>query len=400
MNYLQPHGYEINCYNEIESAIAAMQSRIPDIIIVDIDFQINYFIDSTLATNFKKLSYNNSQLIFISEHGDWESRLTAVRAGSDAYLTKPVDLNLLLDNLELLSDSHAIESYRILVVDDMVFLAERYALVLQNAGMQVKVITDPSKLLGAVAEFKPELILMDIFMPECSGIEAAIAVRQKQDLMGVPIVFLSTESNTTHQLFALKTGGDDFLQKPISDKHLVDSVLIRVERFRKLSALMHKDSLTGLFNHVTIKMHLESEVARTIRQNSSLVFAMIDIDHFKSVNDNYDHPVGDDVIKKLSRLLLQRLRKSDIIGRYGGEEFAVVLPDTSLSNAKKILDDIRQQFFEINHQYENETFSCSFSTGLAEVPFIDNSVALIRAADDALYAAKQAGRNCINIYES
>jgi CheY-like chemotaxis protein len=155
-------------------------------------------------------------------------------------------------------------------------------------------------------------------MVACDGFELATVIRQQEEFVGISIVFLSAESNIGRQLFALRLGGDDFLIKPIEPDHLVSVVTSRVERSRVLRSFMVRDSLTGLLNHTAIKEQLEIQLARTRRLNGKLSFAMLDIDHFKTVNDTYGHSVGDRVLKSLSRLLQQRLRETDIVGRAGG----------------------------------------------------------------------------------
>jgi diguanylate cyclase (GGDEF)-like protein len=206
-------------------------------------------------------------------------------------------------------------------------------------------------------------------------------------------VFLSAETSLDKQLSAMSLGGDDFLIKPIQAEHLIRAVSSRAQRSRVLRSFMVRDSLTGLLNHTRTKEQLDFEVARARRQNGALSFAMIDIDHFKSVNDTYGHPVGDRVIKSLSRLLQQRLRKTDVIGRYGGEEFAVILPNTDGPSAVKVFDVIREGFAQIRQRAEREEFGVTFSCGVAPFPVYANSAALSVAADKALYQAKQGGRN-------
>ena len=160
-----------------------------------------------------------------------------------------------------------------------------------------------------------------------------------------------------------------------------------------LRSFMVRDSLTGLLNHTAIKDLLEGEVAGTIRLKKPLSFAMIDIDHFKQVNDSYGHPVGDRVIKSLARLLKQRLRTSDLVGRYGGEEFAVVLVDADRMTAMKVLDTIRNDFSQLRHLAGGIEFSVTFSCGIADVSQFPDATKLSDAADKALYKAKHAGRN-------
>jgi diguanylate cyclase (GGDEF)-like protein len=123
---------------------------------------------------------------------------------------------------------------------------------------------------------------------------------------------------------------------------------------------------------------------------------MLDIDHFKRVNDSHGHPMGDRVIKSLALFLKQRLRKTDYIGRYGGEEFAIVMPDTDLHNAHRVLDEIRQRFAEIHYPAQPVDLSCTFSAGVVELYEGADSLMLASLADDALYHAKDAGRNQVH----
>jgi diguanylate cyclase (GGDEF)-like protein len=202
--------------------------------------------------------------------------------------------------------------------------------------------------------------------------------------VSIPIVFLSSETCVKRQLVAMRMGGDDFLTKPIQPDHLVSSVAIRAERMRVIRTFMERDSLTGLYNRSMSEEHLELAVMRAHRSGRSLAFAMLDIDGFKKINDTYGHPTGDRVIVTLARLLQQRLRKTDIIGRFGGEEFAVVLPDTDPEAACEVLDQIRQSFAVVRHAYATGEFSVTFSCGIAAYPRHGDVSTLCDAADKAL----------------
>ena len=158
---------------------------------------------------------------------------------------------------------------------------------------------------------------------------------------------------------------------------------------------MVEDGLTGLYNHVKSKSLLRQCLQRAQRQQLPVTYAILDIDHFKRVNDTYGHSVGDKVIKTLARHLKQRLREADVIGRYGGEEFVVVLYNCDPDKGYELLDRVRIDFEQIYHTYDEGIFSTTFSAGLAHFPAYAAAAELMVAADDALYVAKKAGRNCV-----
>ena len=321
---LQYYDYEVKTFSAVIEAMQAIKSQIPTAMIIDVQLPEGELAGPEFAVLFNEFSINPVPSIFISARDDLQARLAAVRANGSAYLTKPLEFNELLERIDMLTTMQATSPFKVLIVDDMTVLADHYAAVLANEGMQVKTVTDIDNLLEVLSDYKPELILMDIYMPQCTGLEAAKIIRHKDEFLSVPIVFLSTESDPLKHMSAMELGGDDFLQKPILDQRLVTAVRSRAQRFRSLRSHMHSDGLTGLLNHVTIKNQLANEISRAHRQKSSLSFAMIDIDDFKDVNDTYGHPVGDRVIKSVARMLVKRLRKSDMVGRYGGEEFAIV----------------------------------------------------------------------------
>jgi len=390
-------GYEVALYTSIEKIRQAFAKRHPGALIVDIILPEGPLEGTRFAVHTARATQRPVPTIFISVRDDWEARLEAIRGGGDVYLTKPLDMINLVEHLDRLTQQAPTEPVRVLIVDDNAALVEGYAAILDGAGMHAKVLTDPSELLDALSEFSPELVLMDLYMPNCSGVEAAKIIRQTPSYVNVPIVYLSTESELQVQLSALEVGGDDFLQKPIQRDHLVASVENRARRFRELSALVSLDGLTGLLNHIHLSLALEAELAQAKRHGGQLSYVMIDIDRFKSINDRFGHTVGDRVIKTLARLLKHRLRSSDIAGRYGGEEYALVLPDTGLDAASKLVDELRTSFSEVPFIHQGKRFTATFSAGIASSLGYSHPKDLIEAADRALYASKREGRNRITI---
>jgi diguanylate cyclase (GGDEF)-like protein len=325
--------------------------------------------------------------------------LSAARAGVIAYQTKPVDPYMLVDDLDNATSTEHVDEpeYQILLVEDSQTQAAYFTSMLVRAGMRVKVVHDPMQVLDILSDYAADLILMDMYMPGCNGEELARVIRQVPEYASIPIVFLSAETEVERQLHAMSLGGDDFLTKPISPSHLIRSVTIRAERARTLRSFMVRDNLTGLLNHTRIKEQLKQEIARASRRHDGPVaFAMIDIDNFKQINDVYGHPVGDRVIKTLARVLQQRLRQTDFIGRYGGEEFGVIMPDATAHEARNVLDAVRQSFSRIAHAAGNESFHVTFSGGVAGFPDYEDAGELATRADEALYEAKVAGRNRVH----
>ena len=386
-------GYEVHSFSTLTDFDAALARQEPGIVIMDVMFgeKKNGGIDH--------ITYINSQrshpltTIFITGGNDLYTRLGAVRANGHAYFTKPVLVEQLIDSLDGLTHQTEEDPFRIVIVDDSIEQSSFSALILQQAGMETIEVNGPLELLTVLAEYPTDLILMDLYMPDCNGLELSQVIRQIDAYINIPIVFLSDEKDLGQKLNALSLGGDDFLSKPVEAWHLVSAITNRVTRGRTIRKFAETDGLTGLLNHSKSKERLEIEITRAKREKNTLSFAMIDLDLFKYVNDTYGHPAGDRVLKSLAHLLKQRLRSYDIISRYGGEEFVVILPNTDLAIAQKIMDELRIAFSEINHYHEDGGFTCQFSCGISSFPDFKNETALGNEADKALYEAKESGRN-------
>ena len=335
-------------------------------------------------------------VILVSSQSDIRSRLIAGKAGIDLFLPAPVVLTDVLDAIERLRSHVSVQDTRVLIIDDEKSVARYHEAILTQAGMRVKLVHNIDGLDSVLSAFSPEIILMDLYMPQWSGPELAAALRQQMDMLDVPIVFLSSESNREYQLNALQQGGDDFLTKPIKPEFLIASVSIRARRYRELRRVMLNDGLTQVLNRRSVMQMLEREILRAQRHKAPLSVALLDVDFFKKINDQHGHVVGDFVLKTLTQMLKQRLRGTDIIGRYGGEEFLVLMPETKPENAKAVLDDIREAFSLILHVGAAE-FSACFSGGIAAYAPGMDKLNLIDLADQGLYHAKNSGRNQLSI---
>ncbi len=390
----EPFGYQICAVDQLPTLPFPPDAILPDAIVLDWDAAQTRFSKAELShlTELHK-TMPALPIVFVSEREDLEGRLAAVRHGATAVLPKPLDLPALVETLDVQLTRQSSEPYRILIVEDDPAVAALSAASLGAAGMLTRVVTDPLKVMSDLADFNPDLILTDMHMPQLSGMELAQLLQQQPAFVSIPIVFLSGETDLDKQLQAMRLGGDDFLPKPIQPYHLISIVTSRVQRARVLRSLAERDSLTGLLNHTRLKEQLVVEVARAQRLHTDLAYAMLDLDHFKKINDTYGHVSGDRVLRILARLLRQRVRKTDILGRYGGEEFAIVLPSTDAGGAYMVIEALRESFERLRHQAAGIEFSVTFSAGIGLMPPCADADALNRAADQALYQAKRNGRN-------
>ncbi|NPU91028.1 MAG: diguanylate cyclase [Gammaproteobacteria bacterium] len=390
---LQSFGYDVRCFHSLKDARAAANTSLPEILLLELPPESGEYPREAEARLRIGFSAIKCPILILANSNDFDSRARAVRIGADDFFPKPLEVPRLINRMAQLVAQRRSPKLRVLIVDDDTTLADHYRLTLLAAGMEADILQQPRDLIAKLAAFNPELVLMDLYMPEHSGPELAGVIRQHERWTSLPIIYLSAETNLDLQIEALRRGADDFITKPIADASLVALVRARIDRGRQIDTLITRDSLTGLLRHASIKEAASIEMKRAARSGRPLSVAIVDIDHFKKVNDTHGHATGDVVITATANLLRQRLRQSDIIGRYGGEEFLIVLPECSNADAEHLLNDVRQRFATIQFGRSGDEFSCTLSAGVASLDACGQE--LLSAADAALYQAKAGGRNKI-----
>jgi diguanylate cyclase (GGDEF)-like protein len=332
------------------------------------------------------------QLFYLGAERAMEPVVTLIRAGIDVAVSREEGASSVLTRILDLVQTRELERYRVLVVEDSRVAAAMIKRTLTEHNIDSQVVADPGTLLDVLSVYRPDLILMDMYMPRFNGVEATRVLRQVAGYQSLPIVYLSSESDIGMQVEALRLGGDQFLTKPINPVVLAAVVRTKIERYRETLRSTRTDGLTGLFNHTASKARLKAMV-ESLPDNGHLCVAMIDIDHFKAVNDTYGHPVGDQVIRGLAWLLKGCLRATDLIGRYGGEEFILALPDAPPERAYAVIERIRRDFAALPHVHNGGTLYSTFSAGLACHQHFPSAHEITEAADNALLEAKRKGRN-------
>jgi len=271
---------------------------------------------------------------------------------------------------------------------------------------EIYAATDGETALEILEEEKIDLVLLDIMMPEIDGFEVCRRIRNNQRTKEIPVIFITALTDEESIEKAFDVGGNDYITKPFKPKEILARVRmqLRLKHYQEeLKRLASTDYLTGLYNRRYFFMIGNEllEIAKRYHKNMSVI--ILDIDKFKSINDTYGHDIGDVALKELSKTIKNRTRESDVVSRFGGEEFVILLPETSLEQAKKLAEDLRSSVekIEINLP-DNEKLKFTISIGVAEVKVEsgENLEKAIKNADEALYIAKETGRNKVITKES
>ena len=265
--------------------------------------------------------------------------------------------------------------------------------------------TNGKDALKIVDKESIDLILLDIMMPEMDGYEVCRVLHSKDKTKDIPIIFITAKSDEDSIEMAYDVGGSDYITKPFRPKELLSRVkkeLKMQELISELKLLASTDPMTKLYNRRHFNNMVESVFELHKREGDSLAILMLDIDKFKNVNDTYGHKVGDEVIIALADELRSSQRKSDIICRYGGEEFVVVLPKSSLEGIKIVAEKLRLSISSLEIDLKNaKKLKFTVSIGVSCVDFEKESTIeqALKRADNALYVAKDSGRNrvCLSI---
>ena len=313
----------------------------------------------------------------------------------------------------------AVPSGRILVVDDHQDNVELLRARLESWGYAVDTAADGLQALASVEASPPDLILLDVMMPAVDGNEVARRIKQNPDLPFIPIIMQTALDSTESKVEGLEAGADDYITKPIEFAELKARLrsMLRIKRLQeeleererqlleaneKLRHMSRTDGLTGLDNRRYLEQQLDMMYAHSERLNEPLSCVICDLDRFKSVNDTHGHHAGDAVLRQFATILKHEAREIDRVGRYGGEEFVILLPGTVLDAAVTFAERVRKEVEGHTFTFDGGTVQRTASFGVASWPHprISNCDGIMRAADDALYVAKETGRNRVVRFDS
>lgn len=290
------------------------------------------------------------------------------------------------------------EKPKILVVEDDPSIRNTLVYLLKKSGYDVLECEDGDEAVKAFYEQKPDLIISDIGMPKMNGKELCRIIRQDYSADLIPFIFLTAQSELSNKREGFELGADDYIVKPFDGDELLLRVKAKLDRSSIVKRLTSHDDLTGVYNKKAFYEKLREMVAFGNRYSRGFSVAVLDIDHFKHVNDRFGHQVGDFLLKSFAKFLEVNVREVDRLFRIGGEEFAILIFEKHKSETLKMLERIkslleRKEFYEPRTK---TTIRITVSAGIAGFPEdATDAEELVRLADTAMYRAKQGGRNMV-----
>lgn len=423
--------FDVITANNGQAAIDIAAKEQPDIILLDVMMPVMDGFDA--CANLKsREDTQHIPVIMVTALDQPSDRVRGLEAGADDFLTKPVnDLALFsrvrsLVRLKMMTDELRMRqatgrdmgllsspyddpagdeaSAKILIVEEREETARRIREVLEPQH-RVKVEADRDDAIVAARGGEFDLVIVSLAIAGQEGLRLCSQLRSMAETRGIPILVIVDDGDNPALARALDLGVNDYLMRPIDRNELVARVKTQFKKKRYSDKLKQNlemsvemavtDQLTGLYNRRYMSGHLDNLLKDTVDREKALSFLIIDIDYFKSVNDTFGHDIGDEVLRQFGGRIVSNVRGIDLVCRYGGEEFVVVMPDTDLTFAYAVAERVRQQVADVPFEVGlDDPLKITISIGVTvSEGTSDTAGGLLRRADQALYRAKREGRN-------
>ena len=402
---IEAAGYELTLLDSVAELKEVLAAFAPHLVVVDAPFQSALeTIGEMIKAARARLSHRLSLLTF-STSGELSVRLRAMRAGADTFLELPTQSGDVMTRIGELLDADSADPFRVLIVEDDRSQAIFAESILRKAGMSTCAVTDPLAALDQLDTFKPELILMDLYMPNCDGMELTAIIREREAFITTPIVFLSGEHDEEKHFEALNAGGDDFLSKPIRPKHLISAVTNRARRARALGRRAQtqnpRDPVTGLYERAHVLDQLNSLLTREdqTEQSGGLLYA--EIDGAGQIRERVGLTIFDALLNQVGAFIASHIEGKDLATRYGDTSFALLSHTGDEAALTRLASELRDRTAREVFEHEGKTLTvglsfgiCTFAAGLGDAGD------MLNAAERAMADARAPGGNHIGVFHA
>jgi diguanylate cyclase (GGDEF)-like protein len=344
-------------------------------------------------------------LTIISNSSSLDIRLAAMRSGAEAFFVTPIDASAVAARIKQLATPKEHGRFRIMVVDDDPSQANFAATILRKADMETCVVNNPMQVLNSMDTFRPDLILMDLYMPEVDGIELTSIIREQNEFVGIPIIFVSGEQDTDKQLDALSVGGDDFIAKPIRPRYLITTIKNRVQRAHALrhqpSNQSHRDAITGLFNRRHFFERLDKAVTSNTTLPSSQGVLYAKLDATETIQKQIGIGQSDALLAEMGTIIAESTEPQDVAARIDESGFAILAKRPLDKNLLQMATDLLQAVAEHTFSIEPSTSPLTLSIGVCffnAAP--DDASGLVSRASKAWAIASEEGGNRVHVYQT
>ncbi len=433
---LESEYYDVVTAQSGKEALENIAKNPPDVILLDVMMpEMDGFETCKIIKSDPKTAH--IPVVMVTALSDVDDRVQGLNVGADDFLTKPINdlalfarirslvrLKSMTDELKLRDQTgeelgvddlkrqriQDTSGAKILIVDDDQSQAQQISQRLTSIGMTVTVEPVPKEAVKFSERVDLDLIIISTQLSTDDGLHLCTHFRSQDKTRATPLLIIIEDDNMDLMVKGLDMGINDYLVTPIDSNEVVARVNIQVRRKRYQDALKatQKESLSmaildrlkQVYNRHYMDTHVQRMLQAAQKGNKPLSLMMIDVDHFKNVNDTYGHLSGDEVLKQIPQRVMQNIRATDMITRYGGEEFAVILPDTSISQAADVAERVRKSIdiYQFTIPVLPGLIHCSISVGVSVSIASDTVASLISRADKALYHVKNTGRNKVAVY--
>lgn len=395
---LEALGYELEIIDDPDELIEVLQALAPDLVIVDASFHDKLEEIGAVIRQTRERAGTRLPWMALADEDSVPVRLVARRAGADALLTPPFDVPAVIGKIQEVLSAGSEAPYRVLIVEDDRSQAMFAESILRNAGMQGHVVENAFNVLQAMDEFKPDMVLMDLYMGDCDGTELTALIRERDEYVNTPIVFLSGESDVEKHYEALDAGGDDFLSKPIRPKHLISAVSNRIRRARamqkRVSGVVEaRDANSGLY----LKSFLIERLAERLQAKDvadrpgGLLY--LDVDGVQALRDKHGLSLVEQLLGEAGTLLASHLVKPDLASRFGDSSFLVFCPDRPDGSLESLAAEMRALLVSHSFRLAGQPLRLRASVGVSSFRFgFADTGSLISAAEHTAREARLLDR--------